>query len=86
VALRKIDLAAEPTVVICATTVSAAAVVESVDIQMTDSEGNVVVDTRQRRIETKQEYAELFASKRRADVTLYAMLESYANAVSPDYS
>jgi hypothetical protein len=74
---RDISIAVEPA--------RAVATAGSPDIKVTDAEGNVVTDTRQKRIAAKKEYAELIASRRGSDQTLDAMLESYSNAVrDPD--
>lgn len=55
------------------------------DIKATDSQGNIVKDTRQERIDEKRQFAEMVASKHGIDDVLDAMLGSYANAVEdPD--
>lgn len=57
------------------------AAVGSLDIKVTDKEGNVVVDTMKDRIDEKRNFAEMVASFRGKDEVLDSMLNSYANSV-----
>lgn len=54
----------------------------SADIKITDSEGNVVTDTRAERIREQQELAELTNRYFKKDITARAIIESYQASVN----
>jgi hypothetical protein len=57
------------------------ACVGTVDIQVTDKDGNVIADSKRDRIEKKKSLAELVTSHRATDTLLASLLRSYAAAV-----
>lgn len=55
---------------------------DSVDIIMTDKNGNIVEDTKSKRINSRKNFAELSAKYRRTDHVATSILESYNTAVN----
>lgn len=71
------DISIFPDPIVCKVTVS-----DSVDIIITDKDGNIVEDTKSQRINSRKKFSELSAKYRRTDHVAASILDSFNSAVN----